>query len=141
MALAHNQPQQPFLDSFDLSDVTLPTQSEIDPAIVEYVVDIDLDELIVFFGDKSTPYSYDESDDDYSLLINEESDRLIGIVVNSFLTQALKTHPELVPVLRHATIIADDTLNRPTTPDGENHALIEERKTIFTDFAKLVGIS
>lgn len=162
MALTHNRLKQPFLDNLNLpemglkiTDVTLPSHSDIDPEKVEYIVDVDLDELIVFFGDKSTPYSYDESDDNYSLLINEQSDRIIGIVVNRFLTHAIKVYPELVPVLRHATVVAGEALERPYAPDSENRSSLrtrmkdwvsdkvhsEERKSIFADFANLVGIT
>lgn len=140
MALTHNRPNKPFLDTIDLTDVTIPTLSEIDLDRVEYSVDVDLDDLAVFFGDKSTPYFYDELDDKYSLLINEVSDRVIGIVVNRFLTEALKVHPEFIPILRHATIVAGDAIDHPATADGQNPTLLEERRAIFADFANLVGI-
>lgn len=161
MALTSKQTKQPYLDNLDLpdkalkiGDVVLPSRAEIDPAKVEYFVDVDLDELSVFFGDKSQPYSYDESNDDYSLLINEESDQIIGVSINRFLTHAIKMHPELIPVLRHATVTAGKSLEEPYSSDAEDrHGLrarmqdwvsdrvrVEERKSIFADFAKLVGI-
>lgn len=161
MALTSKKTKQPYLDNLDLpskglksNDAVFPSRSEIDPERVEYFVDVDLDQLSVFFGDKSRPYSHDESDATYSLLIDEETDQVIGISINRFLSHAIKVHPELIPVLRHATVAAGKSLEDAHLPDAEDrHGLrsriqewvsdrvrAEERKAIFTDFANLVGI-
>lgn len=161
MAITNNPARQPYLDNLELpardlsaKEMLLPAQADIDPDAVEYFVDVDLDELNVFFWDKSRPYSIDAVSDAYSLMIDDESSQVIGVSVNRFLSEAIKRNPELLPILRHSTMIAGESLEAPDNAPGASvsgikarvldwvseRVRIEERRTVFANFAELIGL-
>lgn len=164
MALAENQSRQPYLDNFDLpasrlklTGFEIPSLDEIDVDSVEFIIDVDLDELAVYLRDRSRPFFIDEVDNYYSIAIDEDSDEVVGIILNRFLSKTLPTFPELVPILRHATVIAGVSVQSPAGTSDNNSSNSpgirnrlrdwvsdrireEERRDAFSSFADLVGI-
>jgi hypothetical protein len=165
MAIAKPHYHQPHLEKlelpnagFDIEAYPLPDRNEIDIDDVKFIVDVDLDDLTVFFADNSRPHYVDDVSDRHAILIDAETDQVTGMVLYRFLSEAVKLHPELVPILRYATIIAGTSLQEPeessANPGHSNPGIIsrmedwltgrarrQERLAAFTSFADLVGIN
>ncbi len=164
MAIAKSHYKQPHLENlelpdsgFDASGYPLPSHSEIDMDTVEFVLDVDLDEFTVFFADSSGPHYIDDTNDKYAIVVDAETDRVIGVVIHQFLSEAVKLHPDLIPALRNATIIAGTSVQQPERTFGNagpDHAGVrarieewvssrvrrEEQREAFASFAHLIGI-
>lgn len=164
MAIAESDARQPYLDHLEMpksvmtsGDYQIPGHHEIDPDDIEFIIDVDLDELTVFFGDKRRPYLTDEVSDHHSVLVDAETDRVIGVILHRFLSEAVKIQTSLVPVLRYATIIAGPSVQESSVGTTKIRSVRqgvkarledwlgarirhEEQKEIFSSFARLIGI-
>lgn len=165
MAISKHEPKLPSPERLkpssarlSLADVDLPSRSEINPEQIDFVLDVDLDQLSVFFGDVSRPYSIDEVEGDILVAISEDTDEVIGVLLDRFLTRTIRLYPELMSVLRLSTVIAGESvldprhhvLNSANQPKADpmsrlfdwtrTHVYERERREAFAAFADLIGI-
>lgn len=146
MAITKHETSQPYLENLEPSepnDYTLPSWDKINFEGVEFILDVDLDELDVFFEDKKNPYTVEEIADDYSLLIDMFEDRVVGVIVNQFYSRQLRHHPEFITALRYATIIAGDSVQEPPDVTIDHMSFdgkVISKRDAVAGVARLIGI-
>lgn len=164
MAIAKSNIRQPYLDNlalpeeqFSIADFQFPELSEINADEIEFIIDVDLDDLTVFFADKSHPYLTDEIDQRLSVLVDADTNGVVGVVLHKYLSELVKSHSSLVPILRQATIIAGSAVEEFDEQTAENPSGLpgiksrleswvsqrvrrEERQEAFASLANLIGL-
>lgn len=154
MAITKHDSTQPYLENpepshsgSNNSDFRLPIWNDVNVEDVEFILDVDLDELDVFFEDKSNPYTVEEVADDYSLLVDMFVDRVIGVVINKFYSRQLPEYPEFISALRYATIIAGDSVqsappatssNRESSNSGVDIDFLTSKRDALAGVARMI---
>lgn len=110
-----DEARQPLLESLNMPEPTfktlgfaMPAVEEIDLAQVRFYLDLDLDELTTHFGDIHTPYDMEDVSPYGQVLVNGDSNEVVGVNITHFLTAALRRRPDLATVLKFATVITGD---------------------------------
>lgn len=151
MAITKRNSSPPYSESLkqygqDLEphDYALPSWDDINFEEVEFIIDVDLDELDVFFEDKRKPYTVEELADDYSLLVDMFEDRVVGVIVNQFYSRQLQHYPELIPALRFATIIAGKATQESPGISFDNESKADRKSMTKQDaiaaITRMIGI-
>lgn len=106
-----------------IDEFFLPVPEELDPMAVEFILDVDLDQLSIYFEDKTSPHTIEEVENDFSLIVEVSSSRVVGVILNSFYERQLALRAGFVSVLRFATILAGSTiLNPPSLIENESQS-------------------
>lgn len=117
---------QPFLEALDIpeptfktTDFAMPKIDDIDLTQVRIYLDLDLDELTTHFADRLQPYDIEDCSPYGQLLVDGDSDEVVGVNISRFLTTALRRHPDLASALKFATVITGDRVVSNPIADTE----------------------
>lgn len=117
---------------------TIPSLTDIDPRMVSFLLDVDLDEMFVFFTSRDIPYEIEDLENGNGLLLRSDSDQVVGVVIRRYLGNAIHNHPDLVGAVRLATIVSGKTIAEPQSNQAspQGHSAILALATNFGDWLK-----
>ncbi|MCA9834955.1 MAG: hypothetical protein KC435_13465 [Thermomicrobiales bacterium] len=139
--------KQPFLEELNVPEPVFQTHGFVLPDIndihlecVQFYLDLDLDELTAHFGDKLKPYDTEDYSTYGHVLVDADSDEVVGVSIPSFLTTALRRNPELAIALKYATVISGERIvANPITTD--NLSLTSHEQRLRQDLKHAVATS
>lgn len=114
-------------DQLDTSAWVRPALADIDTKAVSFVLDIDLDEMSVYFAGREIPHEIEEMDNGHAVLLKSETNDVIGVVIRHYLSRVIHEHPDLAGAVRLATIVSGTTTAEPTPGQSRE----ERRHPIF----------
>lgn len=119
-----------------------PTIGSLPMEQIRYAYDRPSDTLFVdFYGEARSAASVplDLGDRDYFFVrVDVESQEVVGLQIESFLTYAIRLHPELLNALRFATLegIGQDELSKLVPPTGRDLVAPRDPRSFLEDVAR-----
>lgn len=95
------------------SRYTLPEAHDLDPREIEIIVDLDLDEMLLYYYGRDIPHDVEAVGETVSYLVESGSDKVIGAIIHEFMSRAVREHPSLSQAMRWAIIVSGDTIQAP----------------------------
>lgn len=95
------------------SRYVLPELQDVDTREIEIIVDLDLDEMLLYYYGRSVPHDVEPVAETVSYLVESGSDRVVGIIVHEFMSRAVREHPTLAEAMRWAIIVSGDKVQAP----------------------------
>lgn len=99
-----------------------PAYESLDSENVDIIFDLDLDELIVHYYGRSRRHTVHPTTEFTSALIDPVTGELVGIMFNQFLRKVAPGNPNLLGVLRFATVLSGDTIGTVTVEHKTTHS-------------------
>lgn len=118
--------EQAHLDALDVekdistsaSVYAMPEVRNLDPEDIEIIVDLDLDEMLLYFFGRHVAHDVEPQSDLVSYLVASDSDNVVGVVVHEFMSRAIKEYPQLAEAMRWAIIVSGDEIQAPGRDGG-----------------------
>lgn len=106
---------------------TLPETPELDPRQIEIIVDLDLDEMLLYYYGREVPHDVEPVGELVSYLIEADSERVVGVIVHEFMSRAVREHPSLSHAIRWAIIVSGDKVQPPDNASDDADTGTSER--------------
>lgn len=118
--------EQRYLDALDVerdiatgrSGYAMPEVRMLDPEDIEIIVDLDLDEMLLYFFGRHVAHDVEPQSDLVSYLVAPDSDNVVGVIVHEFMSRAVKQYPQLAEAMRWAIIVSGNAIQSPSRDVG-----------------------
>lgn len=94
----------------------LPEPHDLDPRQIEIIVDLDLDEMLLYYFGRQIPHDVEPVGDLVSYLVDSNSDRVVGVIVHEYVSRVIREYPALAEAMRWAIIVSGDQVREPGLP-------------------------
>lgn len=91
----------------------LPEPHDLDPRQIEIIVDLDLDEMLLYYFGRQIPHDVEPVGDLVSYLVDSNSDRVVGVIVHEYVSRVIREYPALAEAMRWAIIVSGDQVREP----------------------------
>lgn len=125
-APANDFAQAPLADVSVASDLTphssrytVPEAHDLDPREIEIIVDLDLDEMLLYYYGRDVPHDVEPVGEMVSYLVESGSDRVVGAIIHEFMSRAVREHPSLSQAMRWAIIVSGDKIQAPLPEEAD----------------------
>lgn len=99
----------------------MPETGALDPSSIEIIVDLDLDEMLLYFYGRLIPHDVEPQSELVSYLIETDSDKVVGVIIHEFMSRAVREYPQLSEAIRWAIIVSGDKIQEPNRKVGGEH--------------------
>lgn len=98
----------------------VPSSGAFDPSAIEIIVDLDLDEMLLYFYGRHVAHDVEPQTELMSYLIESDSDRVVGVIIHEFMSRAVREYPQLSEAMRWAIIVSGDSIREPDEVGGKD---------------------
>lgn len=92
---------------------TVPVTRDLDPRRIEIIVDLDLDEMLLYYYGREVPHDVEPVGDLISYLVQTDSDEVVGVIIHEYMSRAVREYPALSEAVRWAIIVSGDSVREP----------------------------
>jgi|SRR5690606_33446290 len=100
-------------------EYVVPSTGTLDPGAIEIIVDLDLDEMLLYFYGRHVSHDVEPQTELVSYLIESGSDKVVGVIFHEFMSRAVREYPQLSEAMRWAIIVSGDRIQEPDKVGGE----------------------
>lgn len=100
-------------------EYVVPSTGTLDPGAIEIIVDLDLDEMLLYFYGRHVSHDVDPQTELVSYLIESDSDKVVGVIIHEFMSRAVREYPQLSEAMRWAIIVSGNRIQEPDEAGGE----------------------
>lgn len=119
-------------------EYVVPSTGTLDPSAIEIIVDLDLDEMLLYFYGRHVSHDVEPQTELVSYLIESDSDRVVGVIIHEFMSRAVREYPQLSEAMRWAIIVSGDRVQEPDREVGGNDRNTRGFNPLSRLYARLV---